>query len=109
MKTNLKKRIVVTGCAGFIGSHIVDKLLLDKQIVIGIDNLNTGQKRFLAYAFKNKKFKFINGDLLNLNLLKKILRNVDLVYHLAANADVRSGFKHPKKDLEQMLFAHSIF
>ena len=101
MNTNLKKRIFVTGCAGFIGSHIVDKLLLDKKDVIGIDNLCTGQKKFLSNALKNKKFKFINGDLLNLNLLKKILKNIDLVYHLAANADVRSGFKHPKKDLEQ--------
>ena len=101
MKSNSKKKIVVTGCAGFIGSHLVDKLLSDKQEVVGIDNLTTGQKKFLTNAIKNKKFKFINGDLLNLSLLKKKLKNVDLVYHLAANADVRSGFKHPKKDLEQ--------
>jgi len=101
LKSNSKKKIVVTGCAGFIGSHLVDKLLLDKQEVVGIDNLTTGQKKFLTNALKNKKFKFINGDLLNLSLLKKKLINVDLVYHLAANADVQSGLKHPKKDLEQ--------
>ena len=71
LKSNSKKKIVVTGCAGFIGSHLVDKLLSDKQEVVGIDNLTTGQKKFLTNAIKNKKLKFINGDLLNLSLLKK--------------------------------------
>ncbi len=101
MKSNLKKKIVVTGCAGFIGSNLVDVLLANKNKIIGIDNLSTGQEKFIAQAKKNKNFKFIKMDLLNLKLLKKVLKNVDLVYHLAANADVRFGLNHPKKDLEQ--------
>ena len=103
MKKNIiKKKIVVTGCAGFIGSNLIDKLLsLKSDQIIGIDNLSTGQKRFIDKALKNRNFKFIKMDLLNLNLLKKKFKNVKIVYHLAANADVRSGFDHPKKDLEQ--------
>ena len=101
MITKNKKKIVVTGCAGFIGSNLVDALLSKNHKIIGIDNLSTGQKRFITNAISNKNFKFIKMDLLNLKMLKKILRNVDLVYHLAANADVRFGLNHPRKDLEQ--------
>ena len=100
MKT-LSKKVMVTGCAGFIGSNLVDRLLANNHRVIGIDNLSTGQKPFLYNALKNKNFKFLKFDLLNLNLLKKKLKNIKMVYHLAANADVRFGLKNPKKDLEQ--------
>ncbi len=100
MKTQNKK-IVVTGCAGFIGSNLVDKLLSNNHRVIGIDNLSTGQNKFLGKAFKNKNFDFVNMNLSNLNLLKKKIKNIEIVYHLAANSDVKSGFDHPKKDLEQ--------
>ena len=70
------KKIVVTGCAGFIGSNLVDKLLSINHRVIGIDNLSTGQNKFLSKAFKNKNFDFVNMDLSNLNLLKKKIKNV---------------------------------
>ena len=57
MKKNIiKKKIVVTGCAGFIGSNLIDKLLsLKSDQIIGIDNLSTGQKRFIDKALKNRK------------------------------------------------------
>ena len=58
------KKIVVTGCAGFIGSNLVDKLLSINHRVIGIDNLSTGQNKFLSKAFKNKNFDFVNMDFL---------------------------------------------
>ena len=58
MKINFKKKVIVTGCAGFIGSTLVDKLLDLNYHIIGIDNLSTGQKTFLKSAFTNKNFKF---------------------------------------------------
>ena len=95
------KKILVTGCAGFIGSNLVDKLLLNNCSVIGIDNLSTGQKKFLKNALKNKNFKFIKCDLLNFKKIRKIFNNIDIVFHLAANADVRYGYNKPYRDLEQ--------
>jgi UDP-glucose 4-epimerase len=101
LKIDFKKKAIVTGCAGFIGSTLVDKLLDLNYQIIGIDNLSTGQKIFLEKAFTNKNFKFFKCDLLNLNRLKKIFRSSNIVFHFAANADVRYGYKHPYKDLEQ--------
>ena len=97
----MPKKILVTGCAGFVGSNLVDRLLTYKHQIIGIDNLRTGQKFFLRHALKNKNFKFIKCDLLNLNKLKKIFKGSEMVFHLAANADVRYGYKNPFRDLEQ--------
>ena len=102
MINNLKnKKIIVTGCAGFIGSNLVDELLRLKNTVIGIDNLSTGQKKFIEEASKNKKFKFIKCDLLNFKKVKKIIRKADIIFHFAANADVRHGPYQTHKDLEQ--------
>ena len=102
MKNKLiKKRIIVTGCAGFIGSNLVDKLLVSNCHIIGIDNLISGKKVFLKNALKYKNFKFIKCNLLNLKKIEKIFSDSEIVFHLAANADVRYGYKHPYKDLEQ--------
>ena len=93
---------IVTGCAGFIGSHIVDRLLKDSNnFVIGLDNFSTGNKKFIEKAKKSENFKFYEINLLNLNDLKKIFKGVDVVFHLAANADVRFGVQNPRRDLEQ--------
>lgn len=91
----------MTGCAGFIGSHLVDRLLHNQHEVVGLDNLSTGQLNFLTEASKNKNFTFIKLDLLNTNNLTKHFKNVDAVFHFSANADVRFGTEHPRKDLEQ--------
>ena len=101
MKNLVKKKIVVTGCAGFIGSNLVDRLLKKNYKVVGLDNLSTGQLRFIQKANKSSNFKFINLNLLNSKKLEKILINTDMVFHFAANADVRFGSLQPKKDLEQ--------
>jgi UDP-glucose 4-epimerase len=92
---------IVTGCAGFIGSTLVDRLLAEGNIVIGIDNLSTGRKKFIDEALNNKLFTFYEFDLLDLNKLKECLRHGDIVLHLAANADVRGGTLHTRRDLEQ--------
>lgn len=98
-------RYFITGCAGFIGSHLVERLLQQGHIVIGIDNFSTGFTEFLISAKQSSHFTFIQGDLLNQALLIKVLKNVDIVLHMAANADVRFGIRHPHKDLEQNTIA----
>jgi len=96
---------VITGCAGFIGSALVDRLLSDGHAVIGIDNFSTGQRRFLEEALKNSKFKLIEADLLDLDSLKNAFDGGHMIFHLAANADVRFGMDHPRRDLEQNTIA----
>lgn len=97
---NNAKKIIVTGCAGFIGSNLVDFFLRKNFIILGIDNLSTGNKSFLVNAKKNRNFSFIKEDLLNFKKIVKYFKNIDLVVHLSANADVRSGPVHPRLDLE---------
>jgi UDP-glucose 4-epimerase len=98
-------RILVTGAAGFIGSNVVDRLLADGHVVSGFDNLSTGQRRFLEKALPHSKFTFHTGDLLDRECLGKAIRDVELVCHFAANADVRFGTDHPRRDLEQNTIA----
>src|SRR5206468_6695425 len=95
----------ITGAAGFIGSNLADRLLADGVNVTGWDNLSTGQERFLEGALKNPKFKLVRGDNLDLPALTAAMKGADFVFHLAANADVREGWKHPEKDLQQNTIA----
>ena len=95
-------RYIVTGCAGFIGSNIVDRLISYGHIVVGLDNFSTGQRNFLQAALPHPNFKLIEIDLFNdEKILKDAFAGGDFVIHLAANADVRFGTDHPRKDLEQ--------
>ncbi len=94
-------RCLVTGCAGFIGSNLVDRLLAGGHIVVGYDNFSTGQEAFLDSARKSPHFTLVRGDILDLPALTDAARGVEIVFHLAANADVRFGLDHPGKDLEQ--------
>jgi UDP-glucose 4-epimerase len=94
-------RYFITGCAGFIGSNLTDRLLQAGHKVVGYDNLSTGTKEFLTTALQSKKFTFVNADLLDKAQLIASMKNIDLVFHMAANADVRFGTQHPHKDLEQ--------
>ncbi len=102
---NSFRSYLVTGCAGFIGSTLVDRLLLGGHEVIGIDNFSTGQRRFLEWALKSPNFKLIETDLLDLDSLKMAFAGGEMVFHLAANADVRFGTDHPRRDLEQNTIA----
>lgn len=96
---------IVTGCAGFIGSNLVDRLIADGHKVIGVDNFSTGQRRFIERALKSNNFVLEEIDLLNIDALKKVFAGGEIVFHLAANADVRFGTDHPRKDLEQNTIA----
>ena len=95
----------ITGAAGFIGSNLVDRLLKDGHLVTCYDNFSTGQEVFLEKANASQSFKLIRGDTLNLETLTIAMQDSDFVFHLAANADVRFGTQHPRKDLEQNTIA----
>lgn len=99
------KKVFVTGAAGFIGSNLVDRLLSDGYEVVGFDNLSTGKLNFLENALEYATFTFITGDNLNLEDLTESMIGCDIVFHLAANADVRFGLDHPSKDLNQNTIA----
>jgi len=101
----MNNKYIVTGCAGFIGSNLVDRLLEDGHQVTGIDNLSTGQRRFLEGALPHPNFQLIEIDLLDLDALKRSFAGGVAVFHLSANADVRFGTDHPRKDLEQNTIA----
>jgi UDP-glucose 4-epimerase len=93
--------IFITGAAGFIGSSLADRLLAEGKRVVGWDNFSTGQERFLEEALGHPNFKFVRGDNLDLGTLTDAMKGCHTVFHLAANADVRFGLNHPRKDFEQ--------
>jgi len=88
-------KILVTGGAGFIGSHIVDKLLTAGFEVFVIDNLCTGQWENIAPHQTRKNFHFIQGDILDLDLIKNITQDVDAVFHEAALIEVTKSIENP--------------
>lgn len=94
-------RYFITGCAGFIGSNLTDRLLADGHEVVGYDNFSSGQEKFLENARQQPGFRLVRGDILDLEKMSGNMAGIDLVFHLAANADVRFGTQHPYKDLEQ--------
>jgi UDP-glucose 4-epimerase len=94
-------RYFVTGCAGFIASNLTERLLANGHVVVGYDNFSTGQERFLAKALESESFRLVRGDVLDHSALTESMKGSEFVFHLAGNADVRFGFEHPRKDLEQ--------
>ena len=91
----------VSGGAGFIGSNLVDRLLDVGHEVTVYDNLSTGLLQFLEYARDFDRFRLVEGDLLDEDSLSEAITGHEFVFHLAANADVRFGTEHPRRDLEQ--------
>lgn len=97
----------ITGCAGFIGSHLTDRLLASDCDVVGFDDFSSGQRRFLEGALRNPRFRLVEGSLLDTAALQAAmaLNGADCVFHLAANADVRRGTDQPRRDLEHNTIA----
>jgi len=91
----------VTGGAGFIGSHLADRLIIEKNYVTVFDNLSVGKIEFIKQNTDNANFKFIQGDLLDLDLVKKAIKGHDLIFHLAANPEARLGIENTELDLKQ--------
>jgi UDP-glucose 4-epimerase len=91
----------ITGAAGFIGSNLADSLLDRGYEVTGWDNFSTGLQEFVQGAGRRPGYRLIEGDNLDADRLGAAMSGCDIVFHLAANADVRFGLEHPGKDFEQ--------
>jgi len=94
------KRILVTGGAGFIGSHLVDKLLEINNTVIVYDNFDdfyTGKEQNIQHSLQNKRFKLIRDDVLNYEALASAMNGVEVVFHEAAQCGIRYCIKNPQK------------
>lgn len=99
-------KILVTGGAGFIGSHLTDLLLQKGHKVVIIDNFSVGKKEFIAHNLKNPNFHFLSFDLLNYRkLLSYWPKNIDMVFHLAANSDISQGASKTRVDFDNTTVA----
>jgi UDP-glucose 4-epimerase len=100
-------RAFITGGAGFIGSHLADRLLASGCHVTVYDNFSTGMDRFLDAASMSARCEIVRGDVLDTAALGAAVARSkpDVVFHLAANADVRFGTQHPRRDVEQNTIA----
>jgi UDP-glucose 4-epimerase len=99
--------ILVSGGAGFIGSTLVDRLMAAGHSVTVVDNLSGGDRRFLAQHADSPRFRLLVQDVRNTDALITALdgANIELVYHLAANADIARGVHDPTLDFEQTIVA----
>ena len=88
-------KYLITGGAGFIGSHLTEKLVNEGHIVSVIDNLNTGKEENLQNV--REKIEFVKGDILDNELLENLTKNIDGVFHQAALASVQDSFSKPEE------------
>ncbi len=88
-------KVMVTGGAGFIGSHLVDKLVANGDEITVIDNFSTGRNENLKNT--QKEIEIIEGDLSDLNQLKDLVKGKQLIFHLAALADIVPSIQNPKQ------------
>jgi len=96
--------ILITGGAGFIGSHLLDRLLPDNDVTV-LDNFSSGKRERLAGYMGRSNFRLIEADLLQADALPEALAGKDMVFHLAANPDVRLGALDPSVHLRQNIMA----
>ena len=94
-----KKVFLVTGAAGFIGSHMVDFLLKKKFHVIGLDNMKNGRLENIKHNLNNRLFSFFKEDILNINKLK--IKSVDYIIHFAGLGEVVPSIENPSLYIEQ--------
>ena len=112
---NAQSKCLVTGAAGFIGSHLIDRLLDRGATVVGLDNLRLGQRANLESALRNPRCKFFEADVNDLAACRQIIAAeaksspFDVAWHLAANSDIRAGVADPDVDLrDTFLTTHNL-
>lgn len=102
---NAQTKYLVSGAAGFIGSHLVDRLLARGATVLGFDNMRLGRRANLAAALENPRFKFVEMDANHVAEVGRLVaaeakdRPFDVAWHMAANSDIRAGVSDPDVDL----------
>jgi UDP-glucose 4-epimerase len=96
------KHVLVTGGAGFIGSHVVDHLVARGAVVTVYDNFSTGQRDFVP---ERPRLTVVEGDLLDQAKLDGVMRGMDFVMHLAANADIKENLREPRRCVDQNIVA----
>ena len=108
-------KCLVSGAAGFIGSHLVDRLLDRGARVVGVDNLRLGRRENLTQALANRRFKFHVADVNDVAVCMRLVAEeskfapFDMAWHLAANSDIRAGVADPEVDLrDTFLTTHSL-
>jgi UDP-glucose 4-epimerase len=99
------RRACITGGAGFIGSNLADRLLDMGMEVTILDDFSTGRREFVADACGAAGARLLEGDVLHIPTLERAIDGCDWVFHLQANADLRRGLDHPRRDLEQNTIA----
>jgi len=98
-------KILVTGGAGFIGSHLIDRLIADGHFIVCADDLSLGRKANIAHNLGNKRFVFAKADVSNPAALSRLFSKYkfDCVFHLAANSDIQAGIKDPGIDMRRTM------
>jgi UDP-glucose 4-epimerase len=101
----VKNKILVTGGAGFIGSHLVDCLMQKGNRVTIFDNMSSGKIEFIKHHLENPDFTLIKGDLLDQDAIDRACEDIDLIFHVAANPDVRLGTSDTRVHFDQNILA----
>ncbi len=92
-------RILITGGAGFIGSHLAERLVSEGHDVVALDDLSTGQKKNLASLEGNNHFRFIEGSVLDADLVDQLVDDADMVFHMAAAVGVKLIMDEPSRSI----------
>ena len=92
-------RVLITGGAGFIGSHLAERLIAEGHSVIALDNLSTGSVENLKLLADNNRFALIEGDILDRELVQDLVDKSDLVFHLAAAVGVKLIMDEPSRSI----------
>ncbi len=99
------ERVLVTGGAGFIGSHLVDRLVMEGYNVRVFDNLSSGDLSYISHHLGKPNFEFIRGDLKNSEDVSRAIKDIDTVFHFAANPEVRLSVTEPEIHFRENIYA----